>query len=57
VQAIATFSPLYHGVELVRGLMLGVLGPGMLLHVAVLALLGAVGLRVAVRRLGVLLLR
>lgn len=57
VQAIATVSPLYHGVELVRGLMLGVLGPGLLVHVAVLGLLGTLGLRVAVRRLGALLLR
>jgi lipooligosaccharide transport system permease protein len=51
VQVIAQVSPLYHGVELTRGLMLGVLHPGLVGHAALLATIGAVGLRVASRRM------
>ncbi len=57
LQAIVVLSPLYHGVELVRGLMLGVIGPGLLVHVAVLVGLGLVGVRFAARRLDTLLVR
>jgi lipooligosaccharide transport system permease protein len=57
LQVVAQLSPLYHGVELTRGLMLGVLRPVLLVHAAVLLVIGVVGLRVASRRLGELLLR
>jgi lipooligosaccharide transport system permease protein len=57
LQVIVVMSPLYHGVELVRGLMLGSVGPGLLVHVAVLAALGAIGVRFAGRRLDTLLVR
>ncbi len=57
LQVIVVMSPLYHGVELVRGLMLGSVGPGLLVHVAVLAALGALGVRFAGRRLDTLLVR
>ena len=57
LQAVVVLSPLYHGVELVRGLMLGVLGPGLLVHVAVLVALGLVGVRFAAQRLDTLLVR
>jgi lipooligosaccharide transport system permease protein len=50
-------SPLYHGVALVRGVMLAEIGPGLLVHVAVLAALGLVGVAVTERRLRTLLLR
>jgi lipooligosaccharide transport system permease protein len=50
VRWLIAVSPLYHGVELVRGLMLGSLSWAMLLHAAVLLALGTVGLRVAIRR-------
>lgn len=51
LQALALLSPLTHGVVLVRGLMLGVLTPALLGHALVLLGLGAVGLRIAGRRL------
>jgi lipooligosaccharide transport system permease protein len=57
LQWLAQLSPLYHGVELTRGLMLGVLRWELLLHAAVLLAIGVVGLRVATVRLGRLLLR
>jgi lipooligosaccharide transport system permease protein len=57
LQAIVVLSPLYHGVELVRGLMLGAIGPGLLVHVAVLVALGLVGVRFAAKRLDTLLVR
>jgi lipooligosaccharide transport system permease protein len=56
LQVVAQVSPLYHGVELVRGLMLGMLRPALLVHAGLLFAIGAVGLRVASRRLGELLL-
>ncbi len=55
VRWIAQVSPLYHGVELVRGVMTGSLSWALLGNVAVLAALGSIGLSVAVRRFGRLL--
>jgi lipooligosaccharide transport system permease protein len=54
---LVELSPLYHGVALERGLMLGQIGFGLLAHLAVLLALGVVGLRVLSRRLDALLLR
>jgi lipooligosaccharide transport system permease protein len=54
---LVEISPLYHGVALERGLMLGQVGWPLLGHVGVLLLLGAVGLKVLSRRLAGLLLR
>lgn len=51
VRPLLELSPLYHGVVVVRGLTTGVVGPGLLWHVAVLAGLAAVGTAVAARRL------
>jgi lipooligosaccharide transport system permease protein len=48
-------TPLYHGVEVVRSLTTGVLGWSMLWHLAYLAALTAIGLRVAARRMNALL--
>jgi lipooligosaccharide transport system permease protein len=48
---ILPLTPLYHGVELLRGLALGAIGPGLLWHVAYLAAMLAVGLWLAGRRL------
>lgn len=56
VRWVVQALPLYHAVELVRGLCLGVLDPTMLGHVAYLVLMGLVGLVVAARRLERLLL-
>jgi lipooligosaccharide transport system permease protein len=51
VRPLVLLSPLYHGVELLRSLILGTVGPGLLLHVAVLVALAAAGMVVATRRL------
>lgn len=56
VQTIAKLSPLYHGVTLIRRLMLGTPDVGLLWHVAFLVTMGAAGLMMARRRLGRLLL-
>ncbi|MGJ7440410.1 ABC transporter permease [Aquipuribacter sp. MA13-6] len=50
-------SPLYHGVALVRGVMLAEVGPHLLVHVGVLVALGLLGVAVTERRLRTLLLR
>ena len=50
------FSPLYHGVELIRSLTLGVVDWSLAGHVAFLAAMGAAGVVVAARRLERLLL-
>ena len=51
------FSPLYRGVDLVRGLTTGNLSPTMLIDVAALLALGLVGVAITSRRLGHLLLK
>jgi lipooligosaccharide transport system permease protein len=53
---LVELSPLYHGVALERGLMIGQIGWPLLGHVAVLLGLGALGLGVLSRRLESLLL-
>ena len=55
VQWIVRLSPLYHGVALVRGLALGDLQVALIGHVAFLAVMAAVGARIAVRRFDLLL--
>ena len=57
LQLVARFSPLYHGVDLVRGLMLGRLDVSLVGHGALLCAIGLVGLAVAGRRIGTLLLQ
>src|SRR5215831_14249656 len=57
VQIIVECTPLYQGVALIRGLTLGVVGPGLLWPAAYLALMGLTGLYVAGRRISGLLLR
>ena len=57
VQIVVECTPLYQGVALMRGLTLGVVGPGLLWHAAYLALMGLAGLRVASGRIGRLLLQ
>ena len=55
LQAVIRFTPLYQGVVLVRSLVLGDLHWTLLAHAAYLFLMGAIGLRVAARRIGRLL--
>jgi len=57
LQVIVQLTPLYHGVALVRALDTGAVGPGALVHVLYLAVMGVAGLAVTSRRLGHLLLR
>jgi lipooligosaccharide transport system permease protein len=57
IQVVVECTPLYQGTELVRGLMLGAVGPGLVWNALYLAVLGLAGLVVANRRLGILLLR
>jgi lipooligosaccharide transport system permease protein len=56
LQWIVRCTPLYQGVVLERALVLGQVGPSLLVNAAYLAIMGAIGLRVAVRRLHGLLL-
>jgi lipooligosaccharide transport system permease protein len=56
VQVVIECTPLYQGVALLRGLTLGVVGPGLLWRAAYLAVLGLAGLYASGRRIGKLLL-
>lgn len=56
VRAVVAWTPLYHGVALERALMLGDVGPGLLVHVAYLVVMGLVGVLGAARRIERLLL-
>jgi lipooligosaccharide transport system permease protein len=51
LQAVIRVSPLYQGVVLVRGLVLGQVGWFMLVHALYLVVAGVIGLRVAARRI------
>jgi lipooligosaccharide transport system permease protein len=48
---VVELTPLYHGIDLIRGLTTGAVGPGLLVDVAYLAALGLVGVTVAAMRL------
>lgn len=56
LQWIVQTTPLYHGVALMRDLMLGTVGAGILWHVLYLAVMGLVGVLFAARRIERLLL-
>lgn len=56
LQVVTTLSPLYHGVELIRGLTLGAIDWSLAGHVAFLAIMGLAGLTIASRRIAALLL-
>ncbi|MDP8958879.1 MAG: ABC transporter permease [Actinomycetota bacterium] len=56
LQVVAQLSPLYHGVALIRALTLGSLDPSLVVHAGFLVAMGALGLAIASRRLGKLLL-
>ena len=57
LQVIVELTPLYHGVDLLRSLTTGSIGPSLLLDVAYLLALGLAGLWVASIRLNRLLLK
>jgi lipooligosaccharide transport system permease protein len=56
IQQFTRISPLYHGVELIRGFTIGVLDVTMLGHAAFLVGMAAIGMTIAARRLEALLL-
>lgn len=56
LQIVVECTPLYQAVSLLRGLSLGVVGPGMLVGAAYMAVMGLAGLYVAGRRIRRLLL-
>ncbi|MBV8162172.1 MAG: ABC transporter, partial [Acidimicrobiia bacterium] len=55
LQVLVRCTPLYQGVALERALTTGTVGPGILLHVLYLLAMGVLGLRVASKRMHVLL--
>jgi lipooligosaccharide transport system permease protein len=57
LRVLVQLTPLYHGVDLIRSLTTGIVGPGILVHVAYLAIMGLVGLAITSRRLERLLLK
>ena len=57
VRFLIQLTPLYHGVDLLRTLAVGVVGPDTLVHVAYLTVMGLIGLAVVSRRLDKLLLK
>lgn len=56
LQWLVQCLPLYHAVEIMRGLTTGVVHLGMLGHIAYFVVMAAIGLVVAARRIGTLLL-
>jgi len=56
-RVIVEWTPLYHSVELVRGLTTGSVSVGLLLNVVYLVIMGAVGVAIAGRRMGRQLLK
>jgi lipooligosaccharide transport system permease protein len=56
IQWIVRVTPLYQGVDLIRSLTVGEIGPVLLVHVAYLTIMGIAGLVVVSRRLDRLLL-
>jgi lipooligosaccharide transport system permease protein len=57
LQFVVQLTPLYHGVELLRSLSLGIVGPQLLVHVVYLLAMGGVGLVIVAKRLDKLLLK
>ena len=57
VQVLVQCTPLYHGIELIRGLVTGEVGWSLLGNAAYLAVMGLAGLAVGARRLSGLLLK
>jgi lipooligosaccharide transport system permease protein len=57
VQVGVRCLPLYHAIEIMRGLCSGFVDVSMLGHVAYFAVMAAIGVVVAARRLGTLLLK
>jgi lipooligosaccharide transport system permease protein len=57
LRVVVELTPLYHGIDLIRGLTTGAVGAGMLGDVAYLAAIGIIGVTVASLRLRTQLLK
>jgi lipooligosaccharide transport system permease protein len=57
LRILVQLTPLYHGVDLIRGLAVGHVGVGTIVHVVYLAAMGILGLAIVSRRLDRLLLK
>ena len=57
IRTIVQFTPLYHGIELIRDVTIGPVGPGIFVHIAYLTVMGLIGLVIVSGRLGKLLLK
>ena len=57
LRVLVQLTPLYQGVDLLRGIAVGIIGPAALGHVVYLTVMGVAGLLVVSRRLDKLLLR
>ena len=57
LQLVVQLTPLYHGVDLIRSLTTGIIGPSVLIDLAYLVILGAIALLIAATRLQRLLLK
>src|SRR5438128_2189911 len=57
LQVVVQLTPLYHGVDLLRSLTTGIIGPSILVDIAYLVVLGAAALLLAATRLQRLLLK
>ncbi len=57
IQLLTWFSPLFHGVRLCRGLTLGIFDWTMLINVAFLVVMGAIGAVITARRINSMLLK
>jgi lipooligosaccharide transport system permease protein len=57
LQLVVQLTPLYHGVDLLRSLTTGIIGPALVLDIAYLVILGAAALALAATRLERLLLK
>ena len=57
VRLFVQLTPLYQGVDLLRGLTVGVVGPETIVHVVYLLGMGLAGLSIVSRRLDKLLLK
>jgi lipooligosaccharide transport system permease protein len=51
LRVIVEWTPLYRGIDLIRGLTTGVVGPGLLGDVAYLVAMGVIGVTIAAVRL------
>jgi lipooligosaccharide transport system permease protein len=51
LQVLVQLTPLYHGIDLIRGLTTGAIGPALLVDIAYLAALAVLGVTIAAMRL------